>query len=330
MRVKKTRKPPAKVLFKDPKVRELVAKAPKPAPIIGLGSAGRIMSVDLDADSPHILVNASTGGGKSALLRCIACQMLHHGSLVYVLDTKRISHPWAHGIDGVTYCRDNDIHDQLIELGRTGRLRTRFGRSRPMPLVRPHPQDDLPHSIDDCKGPIGLEPAGAPAQHRVVQSAASSLLGSPGHPRRAHTIRHMSIASPIPVLRSSGGTLLQFDDDALVLRRATEELRIPLRAIRRIRSEGRAVAVELTAPAGTAPAVHRIDDVSEAAVALFVDAVNAALTMCTEEADAVDGSTLVTARALTKSAEERRKRRRKIWAFAVGLFHFALSLAVGI
>ncbi|MEV5731282.1 hypothetical protein AB0N50_36815, partial [Streptomyces pharetrae] len=31
-----------------------------------------------------------------------------------------------------------------------------------------------------------------------------------------------------------------------------------------------------------------------------------------------------------KSAEERRKRRRKIWAFAVGLFHFALSLAVGI
>lgn len=127
VRVKKTRKPPAKALFKDPKVRELVAKAPESAPIIGLGSAGRIVSVDLDADSPHILVNASTGGGKSATLRCIACQMLHHGSLVYVLDTKRISHPWAHGIDGVTYCRDiADIHDQLIELGQIGRLRTRI------------------------------------------------------------------------------------------------------------------------------------------------------------------------------------------------------------
>jgi hypothetical protein len=66
VRVKKTRKPPAKALFKDPKVRELVAKASESAPIFGLGPAGRIVSVALDADSPHILVNASTGGGKSA------------------------------------------------------------------------------------------------------------------------------------------------------------------------------------------------------------------------------------------------------------------------
>ncbi|MEU2591299.1 hypothetical protein ABZ649_05430 [Streptomyces albidoflavus] len=58
-------------------------------------------------------------------LRCIACQMLHHGSRVVVLDTKRISHPWAHGIDGVTYCRDvADIHDQLIALGQECRRRT--------------------------------------------------------------------------------------------------------------------------------------------------------------------------------------------------------------
>ncbi|MEU9303311.1 hypothetical protein [Streptomyces sp. NPDC048269] len=35
-----------------------------------------------------LLVNASTGGGKSVTLRCIACQMLHHGSFVFVLDTK--------------------------------------------------------------------------------------------------------------------------------------------------------------------------------------------------------------------------------------------------
>ncbi|MGZ0200608.1 pRL2-11 [Streptomyces sp. RM1] len=125
--VKKTRKPPERAAFKDPKIREIVAAAKESAPVIGIGSAGRIVTVDLDAESPHILVNASTGGGKSATLRCIACQMLHHGSLVYVLDTKRISHPWAHGIDGVTYCRDiADIHDQLIELGQLGRLRTRI------------------------------------------------------------------------------------------------------------------------------------------------------------------------------------------------------------
>ncbi|MFB7918026.1 helicase HerA domain-containing protein [Streptomyces sp. NPDC056061] len=94
--------------------------------MIGFGASGRIVSVDLDAESPHILVNASTGGGKSVTLRCIACQMLRHGSLVLVLDTKRISHPWASGLPGVTYCRDiADIHDQLIALGMEGRRRTR-------------------------------------------------------------------------------------------------------------------------------------------------------------------------------------------------------------
>ncbi|MFQ6147448.1 hypothetical protein ACLMNJ_30975 [Streptomyces seoulensis] len=124
--VKKTRKPPAKAAFKEPKVREIVAAAKESAPVIGIGSAGRIVTVDLDAESPHILVNASTGGGKSVTLRCIACQMLHHGSLVFVLDTKRISHPWASGRPGVTYCRDiADIHDQLIALGMEGRRRTR-------------------------------------------------------------------------------------------------------------------------------------------------------------------------------------------------------------
>ncbi|WP_181006719.1 pRL2-11 [Streptomyces sp. ZL-24] len=124
--VKKTRKPAALSLFKDPKTRELVAKAKESAPIIGFGAGGRIVSVDLDADSPHILVNASTGGGKSVILRCIACQMLHHGSRVFVLDTKRISHLWARGLPGVTYCADvADIHDQLIALGIEGRRRTR-------------------------------------------------------------------------------------------------------------------------------------------------------------------------------------------------------------
>ncbi|MFI5945525.1 pRL2-11 [Streptomyces uncialis] len=127
VRVKKTRRPPAKAVFQDPKMRELVARAQESAPVIGIGAGGQVVSVDLDAESPHILVNASTGGGKSVTLRTIACQMLHQGSLVFVLDTKRISHPWAHGVDGVTYCRDiADIHDQLIELGQIGRRRTRI------------------------------------------------------------------------------------------------------------------------------------------------------------------------------------------------------------
>lgn len=59
-------------------------------------------------------------------LRCITCQMLHHGSQAFILDYKRISHPWARGIPGVTYCADiADIHDALVQLGWEGRRRTR-------------------------------------------------------------------------------------------------------------------------------------------------------------------------------------------------------------
>ena len=124
--VKKTRKPPSKAAFKDPKVRDLVTRATESAPLIGIGAGGTPVSVDLDAELPHILVNASTGGGKSVTLRAITCQMLHQGSQAFVLDYKRISHPWARGIDGVDYCADiADIADALVQLGWEGRRRTR-------------------------------------------------------------------------------------------------------------------------------------------------------------------------------------------------------------
>ncbi|MGV9249738.1 hypothetical protein [Streptomyces sp. NPDC003710] len=66
--VNKTRKAPAKALFKDPEVRGPVAKAPQCAPVIAIGAGAPAVCVDLDAESPHIPVNASTGGGKSVLL----------------------------------------------------------------------------------------------------------------------------------------------------------------------------------------------------------------------------------------------------------------------
>ncbi|MFI6530713.1 helicase HerA domain-containing protein [Streptomyces uncialis] len=97
---------------------------PESAPLIGLGSGRKKVSVDLDADSPHVLVSAGTGGGKSTILRTICCQFIHHGAHAYVLDFKRISHTWARGVPGVAYCRDiADIHDALIQLAREGRRR---------------------------------------------------------------------------------------------------------------------------------------------------------------------------------------------------------------
>ncbi|MGW5990313.1 hypothetical protein ACWFRT_21470 [Streptomyces anulatus] len=97
---------------------------PESAPLIGLGSGRKKVTVDLDADSPHVLISAGTGGGKSTILRAICCQFVHNGALAYVLDFKRISHTWARGVPGVAYCRDiGEIHDALVHLAQEGRHR---------------------------------------------------------------------------------------------------------------------------------------------------------------------------------------------------------------
>ncbi|MEW1724732.1 DUF87 domain-containing protein [Streptomyces sp. NPDC093109] len=122
--IKKRLAPPKMLRLSDPGVREVLAKMPESAPLIGLGAGKRKVSVDLDADSPHVLISAGTGGGKSTILRAICCQFIHNGAHAFVLDFKRISHTWARGVPGVTYCRDiADIHDALIRLAQEGRRR---------------------------------------------------------------------------------------------------------------------------------------------------------------------------------------------------------------
>ncbi|MFE0603381.1 hypothetical protein ACFW2T_06005 [Streptomyces sp. NPDC058892] len=144
----------------------------------------------------------------------------------------------------------------------------------------------------------------------------------------------MPTTSPIPVLRNSLGATLRYEDEALVLRRPDEEVRIPLPAVARIRAEGRTLAVELTARAGAAPAVHALADVSEAAAALFADAVTANLPERAAGAEPVDGSALVVVRVLTETPDEERRRRgrrrTRIGLVSVGSVFFALALAVGI
>ncbi|MFH9742679.1 helicase HerA domain-containing protein [Streptomyces roseolus] len=122
--VKKRQAPPKMLRLSDPGVRETLAKMPESAPLIGFGAGKKKVSVDLDADSPHVLISAGTGGGKSTILRCITCQFIHNGAHAFVLDFKRISHSWARGVPGVTYCRDiAEIHDALIRLAQEGRRR---------------------------------------------------------------------------------------------------------------------------------------------------------------------------------------------------------------
>lgn len=124
--------------------------------------------------------------------------------------------------------------------------------------------------------------------------------------------------------------MLRCDGDALVLRRSTEEVRIPFAAIGRIRAEGRAVAVELTALGGAVPAVHRLDGVSAASAHVFASAVTGSLPPRAQDAEAVDGSALVTVEAVTESVGERRARWAKRGGIAVVLGFVALAVAMGI
>lgn len=88
--------------------------------LLGVDGSGAPVTVDLDAESPHILVSASTGAGKSAVARGVAVQRLARGDRVVFLDAKRHSHRWAKGLaPNVYYAAEiPTIGDTLVNLGR--------------------------------------------------------------------------------------------------------------------------------------------------------------------------------------------------------------------
>ena len=108
--------PPDRVSFAT--ARAAIEAARESAPLIGFGRAASKISADWDADSPHALMSAGSGGGKSTVIRCLFTQGLHNGAIGIVLDLKRISQAWARGLPNVIYCRSiAEIHSMLIALG---------------------------------------------------------------------------------------------------------------------------------------------------------------------------------------------------------------------
>lgn len=87
--------------------------------VLGVDGTGRPLTADLDSDSPHILINAPTGRGKSAVARSIAVQRLMKGDVVLFLDVKRHSHRWAQRLaPNVQYLKEvADIGGALTRLG---------------------------------------------------------------------------------------------------------------------------------------------------------------------------------------------------------------------
>lgn len=116
---------PPSVSFAD--IAELIRNTPDTAPIIGLTKRNKPVYLDLESDSPHILISAGSGGGKSVLAQCIIAQQLRHGAEVHIFDRKRISHRWVKGLPGAHYYRDApEIHQALVNLAAEGDRRNRL------------------------------------------------------------------------------------------------------------------------------------------------------------------------------------------------------------
>lgn len=110
--------PPDRLYVADASTVELLAAQPESAPLTGVAAAGQLVAVDLDSESPHVLISAAPGGGKSALVRSLTAQLLRHGATASFLDFKQGSHPWVRGVEGVEYLRHMlDMHDALVRLG---------------------------------------------------------------------------------------------------------------------------------------------------------------------------------------------------------------------
>src|SRR4051812_12735507 len=109
--------PPKIVTFEM--TREKILELSDSKVLIGMARAGEFYVVDIDTESPHLMVSVGTGGGKSTLTRGFAAQFLHNNCDVYILDVKRISHRWAKSVSRVHYARDiSEIHDMFVRLGR--------------------------------------------------------------------------------------------------------------------------------------------------------------------------------------------------------------------
>lgn len=126
---------PEYVPYSDPDIRRLMEGAKPGSPLLGLGRDGVPVPLPLDGESPHMLLSAPSGGGKSIILTSIVMQMMVQDptTQVVVIDGKRHSHKWLAELPGVTYARSaEEIHNVLAWLGAEGMRRNKACDSVPL------------------------------------------------------------------------------------------------------------------------------------------------------------------------------------------------------
>lgn len=109
---------PTTLSFRD--AWPMVQSSEASRPFLGVDGQFDPVSVDLESDSPHVLINGGTGGGKSTIVRSLVAQHLASGGVAIFLDVKRHSHRWAKGLEpNVRYASTlPDIGNALVEVGK--------------------------------------------------------------------------------------------------------------------------------------------------------------------------------------------------------------------
>jgi hypothetical protein len=119
--------PPKTVTYAD--LEKAIREAAEDEVILGREAGGRLVSISLAEDAPHVLMSGASGTGKSVLGRVFMVQRAALGDGLMILDPKKFSHwRWAGGgklsRDRVVYAyRTEDIHDAWIAVGQEAERR---------------------------------------------------------------------------------------------------------------------------------------------------------------------------------------------------------------
>ncbi len=97
---KRSPAPPIGVSYAD--FRPYMDASPANTLVLGIGANKKLISIDLDSESPHIAFSMGPGGGKTSAMRQIIAFLVNHGvERIDIINTKRSGYSWCVGLPGV-------------------------------------------------------------------------------------------------------------------------------------------------------------------------------------------------------------------------------------
>lgn len=117
LELRRAPQPPSLVTFND--LLPHLSSGPNKL-VAGLGPRGVPVVIDLESDSPHLLVSGASGAGKSVLCMGFEAQFLRAGARIEFVDIVKAgaSVRWAKGLPNCRFWRHAEsAHNMLVELG---------------------------------------------------------------------------------------------------------------------------------------------------------------------------------------------------------------------